>query len=39
MKCELCKKKIAECPVGGDETKYCQGHDRWEREAYEKEKR
>ena len=38
MKCEICNKKLAECPVGGDDSKYCQGHTSSEREAYEKEK-
>lgn len=38
MKCEICGKKVAECPPGGDERKFCQGHDIFERREFEKGK-
>lgn len=35
MKCSICKKKLAECHAGEDETKYCQGHTAEERKRAE----
>jgi hypothetical protein len=38
MKCDICKKKVAECGPEQDESKFCPGHTRWEREKHEREK-
>jgi len=37
-KCDLCGKPVRECPVGGDPSKVCQGHDIFERRAAERRK-